>query len=616
MTPAAWGAIMKSIVSSTFWRFLHYARPYWALILGAVFFGILKFSMALTLPASLGLVTKYVIEPDTAVRTVHVFGLGDFSIGQTTLRLVGLLALLSGALLARTPVSYLRSYLAAKAGHCTILDIRRDLFRHVQRLSLAYHHQRRTGNITARLITDLNDAQGILNNGIIAVAMDLVFLSGVVVLLFVLDWRLASVSLSTLPVYGVAFYFVNPRLRRAATAVQAEMEEMSGEVTEKLSGLQVVKSFVREESEERSFLRRLQRYYNKVLRRVRLRVTLTSVAEFLQAFGPLVVVGYGGYRTLQDPAFLPHLIWFYGFIQHLYLPVRRLADCSAIVQEKLAAMDRVFEVFDSEPDIQDAPKAKPLRTVRGEVRFEDVSFEYSAGVPVLNGVSFEVQPGQAVAIVGRSGAGKTTLVNLVPRFYDVASGVVTVDGHDVRNVAVRSLRANIGMVLQDTILFTGSIRDNILYGRAGATEAEMRAAARMAHVDEFVGGLPDGYDAVVGERGLTLSGGQRQRVSIARAFLCDPRILILDEATSSLDSRAEGIIQDALRELMRGRTTLVIAHRLSTIFDCDFVLVLDDGRVVEQGTHEELIGRRGLYRRLCREQFGHIRLEDLRRKAI
>jgi len=611
-------AIIDRIVSSTFWRFLRYARPYWVLILGAISFGILKFSIALALPASLGLVTKYVIEqePQAAVRTLHLFGLGDIPLGEKEFRLFGLLALLAAALLARTPVTYLRSYLAAKAGHRTILDIRRDLFRHIQRLSLAYHHERRTGNITARLIADLNEAQGILNRGIIAVAMDLVFLSGVVVFLFYLDWRLASVSLSTLPLYGVVFYFINPRLRRAATAVQEEMEEMSGEVTEKLTGLQVVKSFVREESEERSFLKRLQRYYTKVLRRVRLRVTLTSVAEFLQAFGPLIVIAYGGYRALQDPQFLPHLIWFYGFLQHLYLPVRRLADCSAIIQEKLAAVDRVFEVFDSEPDIQDAPNAKPLRAVHGALRFDDVSFGYTPGVAVLEGVSFEVRPGQAVAIVGRSGAGKTTLVNLVPRFYDVAAGAVTIDGRDVRDVTVRSLRSNIGMVLQDTILFTGSIRENILYGRAGASEIEMRNAARMAHVDEFVAGFPAGYDTVVGERGVTLSGGQKQRVSIARAFLCDPRILILDEATSSLDSRAEAIIQDALRKLMRGRTTLVIAHRLSTIFDCDSVLVLGEGRVVEQGTHEELVDRNGLYRRLCREQYGHIRIEDLRRKAI
>ncbi|NIA14032.1 MAG: ATP-binding cassette domain-containing protein [Nitrospiraceae bacterium] len=577
-----------------------------------MFFGILKFAMALMLPASLGLVTKFAIEGEFSgvARTVQLPVIGTIDVSQGMFQLLGMLFLLTLALLARTPVTFLRSYLAAKAGHSTILDLRRDLFKHIQRLSLAYHHKRRAGNITARLIADLNAAQGILNRGVIAVAMDLSILAGVIVLLFALDWRLAAVSLSTLPFYGIAFYYINPRLRIAATAVQQEIEEMSGEVTEKIGGLQVVKSFVREASEEASFLRRLQRYYVKVLHRVRLRVTLTSLAEFLQAFGPLTVIAYGGYRCLQDPRFLPQLIWFYGFIQHLYLPARRLADCSAIIQEKLAAVDRVFEVLDSQPDIQDSPSAVPLPAVQGNLRFDDVSFGYHDATLVLDGISFEIEPGQALAIVGRSGAGKTTLVNLVPRFYDITGGAITVDGHDIREVTIHSLRENIGMVLQDTILFSGTIRENILYGRPSATCAEMKEAARMAHVDEFVDDLPDGYDTIIGERGVTLSGGQKQRISIARAFLCDPRILILDEATSSLDSRAETIIQDALRELMRGRTTLVIAHRLSTIVDCDLVIAIDQGRVVEQGPHDVLIGKGGLYRQLCEEQFGRVHIEE------
>jgi len=586
------------VFSKNFWRFLQYARPYWALVLGATFFGILKFTMALALPASLGLVTKYVI-------------LEDFTIAEKVVRLFVLLGLLTLALLARTPVAFFRSYLAAKAGHKTIFDLRRDLFRHVQRLSLAYYHRRRTGNITARLIEDLNQATGILNHGFISVGMDLVFLTVVVAFLLVLDWRLAAVSLCTLPIYGVVFHYANPHLRKAATAVQEEMEEMSGHVTERLMGLQVVKSFVRESAEDQSFLERLHRHYGKVLTRVRLRTTLTSVAEFLQAFGPVVVITYGGYRTIRDPSFLPQLIVFYGFIQHLYLPTRRLADCSAIIQEKMAAVSRVFDVLDSEPDIQDAPDARELPEIVGHLRFENVSFGYSPEIPLLKHVSFEAKPGQAVAVVGRSGAGKTTLVNLVARFFDVHDGIIKVDGHDVRDVKVQSLRRNIGMVLQDTILFTGTVRDNIVYGKRGATEAEMLEAARMAHVDEFVRQMPEGYDTQVGERGVTLSGGQKQRLSIARAFLCDPRILILDEATSNLDSRAEAIIQEALRELMRGRTTLVIAHRLSTVIACDFALVIDDGRIVEQGNHHDLIRRDGLYRQLCEEQFGTLGLEEL-----
>ncbi len=589
-------------MSPTFRRYLTYARPYWRLIAGATFCGVLKFTLALMLPASLGLVTRYVM-------------LDDLPPAQKVVRLAIMLGLLALTLLLRTPITYLRSYLAARACQSAAMDLRRDLFRHIQHLSLAYHHRQKTGNITARLITDMNDAGGILDQGIVAVGMDIIFMTGVVVFLFALDWRLASVSLATLPLYAIVYHRLNPRLRDASSRVQAEMEEMSGEVTEKLNGLHVVKAFVREDSEEAGFVVRLQRHYQKVLARVRVRVTLMSTAEFLQSFGPVVVVGFGGYRAVQDPAFLPQLIVFYGFIQHLYLPARRLADCSAIIQEKLAALDRVFEVLDAVPDIQDAPGAVVLPRVEGRVTLEDVHFSYDNHVPVLKGVTFEVEPGRAIALVGRSGAGKSTLVNLVPRFYDVTAGRILVDGHDVRGVTVHSLRRNIGMVLQDSILFSGTIRENILYGKEGATEADMLRAARMAHVDEFAHDMPHGYDTIIGERGITLSGGQKQRVSIARAFLCDPRILILDEATSNLDSRAEAIIQDALRGLMQGRTTLVIAHRLSTIIDCDAVLVLDGGSIVEQGSHAELIRRRGLYRQLCEEQFGNIHLESLSKRA-
>lgn len=589
-------------MSPTFRRYLTYARPYWRLIAGATFCGVLKFTLALMLPASLGLVTRYVM-------------LDDLPPAQKVVRLAIMLGLLALTLLLRTPITYLRSYLAARACQSAAMDLRRDLFRHIQHLSLAYHHRQKTGNITARLITDMNDAGGILDQGIVAVGMDIIFMTGVVVFLFALDWRLASVSLATLPLYAIVYHRLNPRLRDASSRVQAEMEEMSGEVTEKLNGLHVVKAFVREDSEEAGFVVRLQRHYQKVLARVRVRVTLMSTAEFLQSFGPVVVVGFGGYRAVQDPAFLPQLIVFYGFIQHLYLPARRLADCSAIIQEKLAALDRVFEVLDAVPDIQDAPGAVVLPRVEGRVTLEDVHFSYDNHVPVLKGVTFEVEPGRAIALVGRSGAGKSTLVNLVPRFYDVTAGRILVDGHDVRGVTVHSLRRNIGMVLQDSILFSGTIRENILYGKEGATEADMLRAARMAHVDEFAHDMPHGYDTIIGERGITLSGGQKQRVSIARAFLCDPRILILDEATSNLDSRAEAIIQDALRGLMQGRTTLVIAHRLSTIIDCDAVLVLDGGSIAEQGSHAELIRRRGLYRQLCEEQFGNIHLESLSKRA-
>ncbi len=585
-------------MTSSFWRFLDYAKPYWRICAGSISCGVFKFSLGLLLPLALGFVIDYLAEPGLASE-------------QKLGRLWNLLALLVFSFLLRAPITYYRTYLAELAGNRAIFDLRSDLYRHIQRLSLTYHSNRRTGSTISRLINDINAAQGILDRGIITAAVDALFLSGVIVFLFIIDWRLASVSLVTLPLYALLIAFINPRMRRAAQAVQEEVSEMSGEVTEKISGLPVVLAFVREKSEQIRFFRRHRRYYSEVLGRVRIQSTQMAATEFLTAVGPLVVISYGGYRVIQGDLGLMHFVWFYGFISHLYLPTRRLADCSNIVQERLAAMDRIFEVLDETPDIKDEPGAKPLSHPQGHVEFRDLHFSYNPEQPVLRAISFEAKPGEAIAIVGRSGAGKSTLVNLVPRFYDATLGGVYIDGRNTREIQLKSLREKIGIVQQDTILFSSSIRENILYGRRGATEEDMLEAARMAHVDEFVEGLPEGYDTLIGERGVKLSGGQKQRLSIARAFLRDPRILILDEATSNLDSRAENIIQEALAELMHGRTTLVIAHRLSTVIDCDQVIVLDDGQLVQQGTHDQLMQIDGAYRDLCKEQFGYVRLEGL-----
>lgn len=584
--------------SSTFWRFLRYARPYWALSVGSIVCGVVKFSLALLLPGALGLVVMYAVESDLPPE-------------EKMAKLVAILGMLVVAFIARAPITFFRTYLAEIAGNRSIFDVRSDLYRHIQRLSLSYHHNQRTGSTISRLINDINAAQGILDRGVITAVVDLLFLMGVVVFLFAIDWRLASVSLITLPLYAVAFAILNPALRRASVAVQEQVSEMSGEVTEKLSGLSVVLSFVREKTEQINFFRRHRRYLDEMLRRVRVQATLFASTEFLTAAGPLVVIGYGGYRVIQGTLSLHEFIWFYGFISHLYLPTRRLADASAILQERLASMDRVFEVLDQTPEIVDSPRARPLVSPAGHVEFRNLHFGYTPDRPVLHDISFEAKPGQSVAIVGRSGAGKSSLVNLVPRFYDASLGEILVDGVNVRDLQVRSLRENIGMVLQDTILFSGTIGENILYGRHNATRTQMLEAARMAHVDEFADELPDGYETVIGERGVKLSGGQKQRLSMARAFLRDPRILILDEATSSLDSRAENIIQEALSELMKGRTTLVIAHRLSTIVGCDKVVVLEAGRIVQVGSHDELVATDGPYRDLCEEQFGYIRLDKL-----
>lgn len=583
--------------SPTFRRFLGYARPYSGWIIGSIVCGVLKFSLALSLPYCVGYITDFVITSDASA---------ELRRERLWLAIIGLVT----AFALRMPAAYFRTYWAERAGNRTIFDIREALYAHMQRLSLEYHQRQRTGSTTSRLINDINASQGILDQGVMSLTVDFLFLVGTVTFLVVWDWELALISLFTLPLYAVTFGFLNPRLRAAAREVQARMSDLSGEVNEKLAAQSVVMAFVREHSERLRFFHHHREYFERVMKRVGIQVWLISLGEFFTLVGPMIVLCYGSFRVMAGNITLGELLVFYGFLSHLYLPMRRLADASAALQVQLAAMDRVFALMDVAPDILDKPGAPRLEVQRGRVEFDDVTFAYREDSPVLCCVSFTAEPGQSVAIVGRSGAGKSTLMKLLPRFYDVHAGAIRVDGQDIRDVTQRSLRQHIGLVMQDPILFNMSVRDNILYGRRNATEEEIVTAARMAHVDEFVHDLPEGYDTIIGERGVTLSGGQKQRVSIARAFLRDPEILVLDEATSNLDSIAEAVIQDALATLMQGRTTLIIAHRLSTVLNCDKLVVLDEGRKVQEGTHRELIAVPGPYRDLCEEQFGAMRAGD------
>ena len=584
--------------SPTFRRFLGYAKPYRRLVIGSITCGVLKFTLALLLPIALGLVTDYVI-------------LADVPNAVKFQRLGGLAVMLLIGYTVRIPISYYRSWFAELAGNRTIFDIRQEVYGHVQRLSLSYHAKHRAGSTASRIINDVNTSQGILDRGVMSIAVDTLFLVLVTVFLTIWNWELAAVSLFTLPVHAAIFGYLRPRLRTAASDMQREMSRMSGEVNEKISGLSVVQSYVRERSELYRFFLLNRSYYKTVIRHVRLRFMLLAIGDFLTQLGPVIVLSYGTLRVVQNAITPGELLTFYGALSFLYTPTQRLADATAAVQLQLAAMDRVFHLLDIAPEIRDKEGATPIEVDGGRIEFDGVYFGYEPDQPVLKGITLDVHPGQSVAFVGKSGAGKSTLIKLVPRFYDVDSGAIRIDGQDIRDVTLHSLRSNTGMVMQDAILFNDTVRANILYGRRGASEKQMRAAAAMAHIDEFVQHLPKGYDTIVGERGVTLSGGQKQRLSIARAFLRDPKILILDEATSSLDSHAEAIIQDALSKLMRGRTTLVIAHRLSTVIDCDQVAFIDGGHIVQVGSHAELIASPGPYRALCEEQFGAVQLSEL-----
>jgi subfamily B ATP-binding cassette protein MsbA len=430
---------------------------------------------------------------------------------------------------------------------------------------------------------------------------------------------------------------LNPRVKEASRRVQSQISKISGNVQERMAGISVVKTYAAEERESERFHEDTEEHFDRVLEQTNLSSTVSAYSEGLVHLGQTIVIGFGGYMALRGHITPGEVVKFLGYLAAMYMPVRRFAEVNVIYQTSLAAIERVFEVFDITPKIVEKPQAVTSSPQRGEVTFEQVSFDYGddsdesrvsleEGLPaielealeakhskearenrrrpVLDQVGFAVRPGERVALVGPSGSGKTTLVSLLPRLYDVTAGRILIDGVDVRDYRLRPLRRAIGIVQQDSFLFSGSVHQNIAYGRPDASDEEVIAAARAANAHEFISQLPDGYDSMLGERGVNLSGGQRQRVSIARALLKDPRILILDEATSALDSESEGLVQDALGRLMVGRTCFIIAHRLSTVRDADRIFVMEAGRIVECGNHAELVDRGNLYARLVRQQFG------------
>jgi subfamily B ATP-binding cassette protein MsbA len=391
--------------------------------------------------------------------------------------------------------------------------------------------------------------------------------------------------------------------KRTTKEVQEALEEFSGDVQERVAGIQVVKSFATEQREARTFFHGARNLYDLNLKSARLTSMAQSITQWLTQNAQLLLLWYGGYRVLHGYTSPGTVVAFTLLVRELYNPLNRISDMNTVLNNSLAAIERVFEVFDISPDVKQKPDAHRLERAKGRITFDHVTFGYAADEPVLRDITLDIRPGEVVALVGASGAGKSTLIQLVPRFYDPQQGRVLVDDHDVSDLHLRSLRSQIGIVAQETLLFSGTVRDNLLYGKPGASEEEIQRAAKAAHIEEFVHRLPDGYNTLLGERGSRLSGGQKQRIAIARAFLCDPRILILDEATSALDSESEALIQEALAELMKGRTSIVIAHRLSTILGADRIAVMEHGRLVNIAPHEELLKRCRIYSNLYNTQF-------------
>ncbi len=508
-----------------------------------------------------------------------------------------------GLYLVRGLVSYTLNYLIGWLGQRVIFDLRFQSYRHLQRLSLAYYDGRQPGKIMARLTNDIDVIQYALTQGFVNFITDVATVFMVIGWLLYLEWRLALLALAILPLYVVNYKLLLSRIREVSVELQERRDKMIATLTEKVSAIAVVKAFVREKHETDYFMETVARNFELGMVQTKLNRFLGATSQFIRMLGTGGLLWYGGSLVMGQNLKPGELLAFYGYLNYLYDPAVRLVDFNVQVQWALAAVDRVFETLDTRPEIIDAPDAVHLPTVRGEVEFRNVTFGYDAEQPVIHDVSFRVNPGEIIAIVGPSGAGKTTIVNLLARFYDANEGQVLVDGHDVRKVRLETMRRHIGMVAQETILFSVSLRENIRYGKKSARDEQIIAAAQSADLHDFIMSLPDQYDTKIGEDGIKLSGGQKQRMAIARALLADPRILILDDATSALDSHTEANVQAALADLMKGRTSFVIAHRLSTIMNADRIIVMNEGRITDFGTHTELVNRPGVYHDLYQEQF-------------
>ncbi|MBC3535831.1 ABC transporter ATP-binding protein [Megasphaera hominis] len=525
--------------------------------------------------------------------------LANKDIYTLNLIVIGILALF----FARGFFYFGERYLMSYVGQKIVNDIREALYRHLQKLSLSYFDKRKTGNIMSNLTNDVTALQTAIAGNLISFVQEAVILIGSLGSMLLLYWKLTLLTLVIVPLVVFTIRFFGSRLRGAGHRVQGKMADITALLEESVSGIRIIRSFNREEFEIERFMEQNDSNFWALMSTVRLTALLTPFIQFFAAIAVTAIIWYGGMSVIDGEMTAGSLIAFLIYAINLANPVRRISEIYGDIQKSLAAADRVFETLDTEPDVKEKPDAIELPKVQGEICFNHVNFSYDEDHPALIDFNLDVKPGEVVALVGPSGAGKSTVTNLLPRFYDVTDGSITIDGTDIRDVTFSSLRQQIGLVPQETMLFNASIRENILYGRLDATDEEIELAAKAANAEEFILQLPQGYDTLVGDRGNSLSGGQRQRIAIARAILKDPRILILDEATSALDTESEKIVQVALERLMEGRTSIVIAHRLSTIRDADKIVVIDHGRIVEEGTHTGLLNKGGLYAHLHAVQF-------------
>ena len=566
-------------------RLLKYIRPYMHRLMMAILCTVMASACNLYLPWIIkDVVDKVLVQKDTfmlyviAISIVVIFIIrGLFFYGQ--------------------------SYLMSWVGQKVVIDIRGEIFRKLQRLSLAFYDKNKTGTIMSYVTNDVAALQTAMVEKAVELVTEGLVLIGSIVAMLWLDWKLTLFTFCTFPVVLWFMDYFGKKIRKNGGEIQECTAELTSVLQETVSSARVIKSFVREDYEIDRFDNQNKENFYANMKNIKLNALLTPTVEFVAAVGVTIVMWYGGRSVIDGDITAGALVAFLVYAVNIANPIKRLTKVAASIQKALAAGDRVFGILDLPEAIKEIPNAKVLPPVNGKVEFDNVKFSYNPQEEVLDGLSFTVNPGEVIAIVGPSGAGKSTIASLLPRFYDVTGSDIRIDGYSIKDVTLDSLRGQVGIVPQETMLFNGSVYDNILYGRLDATPDEVKAAAKAANADEFISQLPQGYATMLGDRGVNISGGQRQRISIARAILKNPRILILDEATSALDTESERVVQDALDRLMIGRTSFVIAHRLSTIKNADKILVLEHGALVEAGTHDELIARNGLYAHLYQIQY-------------